>query len=331
MRGPPHDPEEVGGNVEWLNLAAERRRELLGSCIDAVDLDAMTFEPPRWLVEDMITEGLTILGGRPKAGKSRLCLQLARAIVEARYFLNKRTTRAAVLYAALEDSDVRLQKRLRSEDECGMEDRGLLIRTDFPRYDQGGFEELADYLTYAEEIGLVIIDTAGRFLPPNKKNADPYEHATEHLGKIHRLCLDRKASLILVTHMTKARSGDYLDNILGSTGMTAVADTIMALDQTDRGFALHARGRDIEELEIPLIEDGIGWRVGGAKERLTEPENAVLSRVVMAGDNGISIGDLSRITGKDRGNLHRILRRLIDFSLIEQKVKRGPYYAVKGD
>src|SRR5688572_10883597 len=48
--------------------------------ITAAELDVMEFPPIRYVVPGYITEGITILAGRPKLGKSWLCLDLAVAV-----------------------------------------------------------------------------------------------------------------------------------------------------------------------------------------------------------------------------------------------------------
>ena len=40
----------------------------------------MDFPPPSWLVPNMIPQGLTLLAGRPKAGKSFFALEVSLAI-----------------------------------------------------------------------------------------------------------------------------------------------------------------------------------------------------------------------------------------------------------
>jgi RecA-family ATPase len=61
-----------------------------------------------------MTEGLTILAGKGKIGKSWLALGIAIAVASGGYALGSiKVEQGDVLYLALEDNERRLQKRLR--------------------------------------------------------------------------------------------------------------------------------------------------------------------------------------------------------------------------
>lgn len=64
------------------------------------------------IVENMLYEGLAILAGSPKVGKSWGALQLGLSVSQGKEFLGCNTTKSDVLYLALEDSYRRLQNRL---------------------------------------------------------------------------------------------------------------------------------------------------------------------------------------------------------------------------
>ena len=48
--------------------------------VSAADLVAREFKPPKWAVPDLVPEGLSILAGKPKTGKSWLALDFAVAV-----------------------------------------------------------------------------------------------------------------------------------------------------------------------------------------------------------------------------------------------------------
>ena len=74
------------------------------------DLMEQIFEPPQWIIEDLIPEGLTILSGAPKIGKSWLALQIANAVATKEpLFGRKVSTERCVLVLAFEDNARRLQ------------------------------------------------------------------------------------------------------------------------------------------------------------------------------------------------------------------------------
>ena len=81
---------------------------------DSATLDIATFTEPKFVVPGYVTEGLVILAGRPKIGKSWLALGLADAVARGgRAFGQLEVEAGDVLYLALEDIPRRLQKRMR--------------------------------------------------------------------------------------------------------------------------------------------------------------------------------------------------------------------------
>lgn len=68
-------------------------------------------EPIDFLVDGLFAQGLYILGGSPKVGKSWLALQLCLAVCTGTPFLGRKTHQGEVLYLALEDGPQRLHSR----------------------------------------------------------------------------------------------------------------------------------------------------------------------------------------------------------------------------
>src|SRR5207253_2368842 len=98
----------------------------------AAELMRMKLPPPRWAVPELIPEGLTILAGRPKTGKSWLALHIAIAVATGGAVLTSSPVESGpVLYLAMEDTRRRLQKRL-SKLLQGPPPEQLHIRTRWP-------------------------------------------------------------------------------------------------------------------------------------------------------------------------------------------------------
>ncbi|MFR1260969.1 MAG: AAA family ATPase [Oscillospiraceae bacterium] len=80
--------------------------------ITAEDLQNRTYEPTHFLVDELIPEGLHILAGAPKIGKSWLALWLCLCVSQGQALWNFATTQGEALYLSLEDSFQRIQMRL---------------------------------------------------------------------------------------------------------------------------------------------------------------------------------------------------------------------------
>jgi predicted ATP-dependent serine protease len=80
------------------------------------DLLKKRFPPEDFLVEGLVTTGLTVLTGASKIGKSWAALQLVTALDRGGYFLGTlKAQKCDVLYCALEDTPKRVQKRLQKQ------------------------------------------------------------------------------------------------------------------------------------------------------------------------------------------------------------------------
>ena len=80
--------------------------------INAGEFQNRTYEPTHFLVDVFISEGLHILAGAPKIGKSWLTLWLCLCVAQGQALWNFATTQGDVLYLGLEDSLQHIQTRL---------------------------------------------------------------------------------------------------------------------------------------------------------------------------------------------------------------------------
>jgi hypothetical protein len=96
-------------------LSATGRREpaRIRTSWTAADITAMEFAPPRWAVPGVISEGVNLLCGPPKVGKSWMSLALGVDVARGDPAFGAIAVEAGpVLYLALEDTARRLQTRL---------------------------------------------------------------------------------------------------------------------------------------------------------------------------------------------------------------------------
>src|SRR5437763_13472694 len=113
----------------------------------AADLIAREFAEPKWAVPDVIAEGLTILAGKPKTGKSWAALDFAVAVAGGYPALgNIECRQGDVLLLALEDNDRRLNQRLKAVLQGQPAPAALQIATSWRRADAGGLDDLRDWL-----------------------------------------------------------------------------------------------------------------------------------------------------------------------------------------
>src|SRR5215217_4338909 len=132
----------------------------------AAELMDKELPPVKWAVSGVLPEGVTILAGKPKMGKSWLALGLCVAVASGGRALGKiRAECGGALYLGLEDQERRLQRRLKKILAGGNAPEGLEVTWAWPRLDQGGVEALRDYLKERPATRLLVIDTLKKIRP----------------------------------------------------------------------------------------------------------------------------------------------------------------------
>src|SRR5262249_16907249 len=128
--------------------------------LTARELLDKTLSDPRWAIPGFLPAGLTLLAGKPKMGKSWLALGLGLAGSLWGLGLCRMSAWAGdVLYLALEDTERRLQQRMRQllngeADISGLE--RLMFVCQWPRLDHGGVQWLDRWLQGRPSARLVI-------------------------------------------------------------------------------------------------------------------------------------------------------------------------------
>jgi hypothetical protein len=224
----------------------------------ARDLAAKTFNPPRWAIPDLLPDGLTILAGKPKAGKSWLALNLAVAVATGGVALGKiQVEQGEALYLALEDSERRLKDRLERIIPFGElpDTLHFLTARDFPPLHKGGLDALDAWLQGHPQARLVIIDTLARVKPPRGRNQESYDHDTAIIATLQSIAIKHNLALVVVHHTKKLETDDFVEAVSGTFGLTGAADCIAVLIRKDRMTAdavIKITGRDIGDIEKAL-------------------------------------------------------------------------------
>jgi hypothetical protein len=245
--------------------------------ITAADLMAMTFEPTRWVVPGVLPEGLSLLAGKPKKGKSWMALGMCEAVaVGGVAFGTRRVEQGDTLYLALEDNTKRLQKRLRKVLDGRAAPEKMHLHTAWPRLDEGGAEQLDEWLTEHPDTRLVVIDTLAKIRKP-AGGANIYAEDYAALELLLPLAAKHGVAIVVVHHLRKMAAADPMDEISSSTGLTAGVDGFLILRRApgSKGPTLYVDGRDIEE----PTEYALRWNMNTATWTIEGDAEAVhLSR-----------------------------------------------------
>ena len=183
------------------------------SLVSAQELQAKTFPPIKWIVEDVIPVGLTLFCGKPKLGKSWAALDLAFAVADGSQFLGNLCTQGDVLYLALEDNLRRLQDRLRKIRPLEAWPSALKFATEARRLNQGGLEALENWLGSARNPRLIIIDTFATVKPIKNSGTNDYQADYGALRQLHSLAGEHRLAVVVVHHVRKADADDPFDTV----------------------------------------------------------------------------------------------------------------------
>ncbi len=212
---------------------------------------------------DLLPAGLTILGGRPKQGKSWLSLLIGWAVAGEYPLDGRDATPGAVIYLALEDTKHRLKSRINML-AAGLDWRppkNLTLHTHWPRATEEarGIYHLADWLEAhkGDPSRLVIVDTLAKFRKPQTGSGNSYADDYEAVGELKAVLDHYKAAGLLVHHTRKLRAEDPFDELSGTLGISGAADTLWVLDR-ERGSdqaRLYMTGRDLGDRTVPMTFD----------------------------------------------------------------------------
>ena len=232
---------------------------------------------PKPIIEPILYPGLTILGGRPKAGKSWLALQLGIAVVNTGLKLAGYLTvekQCKCLYVSLEDRRPQLKKRLHHlvPDPSYLE--GLDLMYELAPLMTGGATQLDDTLT-AEPVDVLIIDSLlAAVQQSGRKNVDIMQADYNIIRTLRELATKHSIALLLIAHTRKA-AGDFLDMIQGTSGTTAAADAVWVLQRTPDGKAtLSVTGREVPEnvFGMQRAQDSPAWIITGEGDAVTQSD-----------------------------------------------------------
>jgi AAA domain-containing protein len=253
----------------------------------AQELMSMDFPRPRWAVPGIVCEGVSLLAGPPKVGKSWMVLALGLDISAGHPALGSIATEAGpVLYLALEDTPRRLQARIRTVLADRPPPASLTLGITCPPIPHGGDAYLVDWLDAHPDARLVVIDVFAKVRGNPPPGMAAYDADYAAMTRIKRIADHYGVAVLLVHHVRKAAAEDFLATVSGTNGLAGAADAVLVLERAraQADGVLHVTGRDVDETDYALAFDpaaGAGaWRLldGPAADYLMRDTRALILR-----------------------------------------------------
>ena len=237
--------------------------------VDGRTLMDRPLEPPNFVVDTLISQGLHILAGSPKVGKSWLALWLAVTVAKGEPVWNMTTKQGTTLYLCLEDSVLRIQNRLFEITEDAPSSVHFCTECDL--IGQGLEEQVDAFVAAHPDTVLVIIDTLQMVRPIHDAT---YANDYRDLSVLKRLADKHGIAILLIHHLRKEKAEDVFHRISGTTAISGAVDSSFTLVEEKRGSGkarLTCVGRDIEYRELELERSGDNvWQL--VSDSRTQPE-----------------------------------------------------------
>ena len=244
--------------------------------VDGAALMSQPLRPPNFVVDTLLSQGLHILAGSPKVGKSWLALWLAVTVAKGELVWNMASKQGTTLYLCLEDSVLRIQNRLFEITEDAPD--SVHFCTECAPIGQGLEEQVEYFLAQHPDTALVIVDTLQMIRPVHDAT---YANDYRDLSVLKRMADRHGIAVLLIHHLRKEKAADVFCRISGTTAISGAVDSSFTLVEERRGSArakLTCIGRDIEYRELELQRNGENvWElVSDSREQLALGEGRIV-------------------------------------------------------
>ena len=229
----------------------------------AEQLQSAPYSPVPFLVEELLPEGLHILDGAPKIGKSWLALWLCLCVSQGQPLWNFAVTQGEVLYLSLEDSYRHIQSRLFDLTDDAPQTLHFAIMADTLKH--GLEQQIEQFLTDHPATKFVVIDTL-QSVRSTGGDSNLYANDYQDVGLLKQLADRHHIAILLIHHLRKLHDDDPMNMISGSTGLSGAADSTFVLQKSSRLAniaSLHCTGRDIPDrtLKLEFGEEDHIWKL----------------------------------------------------------------------
>ena len=209
--------------------------------------------PPNFIIDSLLSQGLHILAGAPKVGKSWLALWLAVTVAKGEPVWGMFVRQGTTLYLCLEDSTLRIQNRLFEITEDAP--ANVHFCTESRVVGAGLEEQLETFLTEHPDTSLVIIDTLQMIRSAKRDNT--YANDYSDLSALKKIADAHGLAILLIHHLRKENADDdVFKRISGTTAISGAVDSSFTLVEEGRGSGratLYCIGRDVEYRELSLV------------------------------------------------------------------------------
>jgi hypothetical protein len=352
------DRRAVGAAFSWLGIlqqtatrrdedataqttrqAVPARKIPTPGCTDGEALmEDENLKVPELLIEGLLPKtGLVLLGGRPKEGKSFLVIQIAISIFTGQAlggWLKVRETGRIQLWA-LEDkkggAKDTLGKLLRGTRPDGLRDLKVFEELPVPLL-QGGDQVIRAALR-EHPAEVIILDSLFKLAGASQPNYDIGQKEYNMIDRVREIALEHHAVAIIVMHTRKGSpGGNPIENLLGTTGISAAADVIAELKKFKSGqgkLTVVGRGGVQGNYEVQRHDgpDEWGWTIQDTCEQADEHAGEVSEEILEYLD-GQSSGTPAVIAAALRKSFRSVWNALLRLQAKGKVIRAGKKWSL---
>lgn len=198
--------------------------------ITASTLMKTEFDPLHFSIEKLLPQGIFILAGSGKIGKSWLALDMCVAVSTGGKLWDYNASHGNVLYLALEDAHPRFQSRLQLIQEININTEKLHLAISSLGISDGLITQMKEFLCSNPSTKLIVIDTLERI---RNTDQDKSMYACDYrdMTALREITNAHAVTLLLVHHTRKMYDPDPLNTLSGSTGLVGAVDGVWVLEK----------------------------------------------------------------------------------------------------
>ena len=174
--------------------------------INCEEIMTQPLKPIEFVVDNLITQGLFILAGAPKIGKSWLALDICLSVAKGEPVLNAKTAQGTALYLCLEDSKIRIQNRLYEMTDEPTEHLHFALIAD--TIGSGLEEQIKNFISEHQDTKIIFIDTLQKI----RSDSTESTYATDYkeLSVLKSVADKHSVAIVLVHHLRKTKDAVIL-------------------------------------------------------------------------------------------------------------------------
>ncbi len=266
-------------------------------------------------------ENISIIGAKPKVGKSTLMRFLSKCLVDGDDFLGRKTYSGKVLYLAMEEPLANIQRDFKAMDVLNKNDLIITTLSGEPNKIIS-MEKLIQHY----KPSLVVIDTMIHIT--NINDINDYAQTTSSLNKIRAIAVMHNCHILLVHHSKKGESQGNDSAVLGSTGLTGAVDLIIQLEMDSNKVRLiSSNGRSGEHFnKNPLSFDDVKMHFSNLSAYVASSKQKLID--LIKNNPGITRGEIKENIQIRNESLTSELNKLVNDKVVrsEKRQNKSVYF-----